>query len=294
MQHDEKTDRVVVEDTPVVPARAGKSCPRRCSSLCCMWRMILRLGLIYVLYAAFFRCSPRPFSFTYDADDKLLVCRELASAQQHVMPVVHEYAQKAHQTLHPYAGKYMDGAHKLWTDAQPLIHSSAQRSHQVFMTHVKPGVHELYKQALTWSKPYQKSAHTYYKKHLRRHVQQLHKRSAPYFKTYQRDVHPHIMSAVQFSRHAFEVSTQFYEDELHPRIKKAIYDGYMFLRHTVWPTVHHHYVTIAHPHLRDLHQRGSAFVGDVIDRSGIKERSSEVYDHVVQNAKEMYDQTVRG
>jgi len=68
----------------------------------------------------------------------------------------------------------------------------------------------------------------------------------------------------------------------------------MFLRHTVWPTVHHHYVTIAHPHLRDLHQRGSAFVGDVIDRSGIKERSSEVYDHVVQNAKEMYDQTVRG
>ena len=101
--------------------RANRQTSQQNASSCFFTRWIVRLSIFYLIYAALYRCSSTPFSFSYNPHHELLVCREMASMQAHVSPVLHEYAGKTHALLEPYAGKYMNAAHNAWKKASPVL-----------------------------------------------------------------------------------------------------------------------------------------------------------------------------
>ena len=110
--------------------RANRQTSQQSASSCFFTRWIVRLSIFYLIYAALYRCSSTPFSFSYNPNHELLVCREMASMQEHVSPVLHEYAGKTHALLEPYAGKYMHAAHNAWKKAS-CRRASAARTNRV-------------------------------------------------------------------------------------------------------------------------------------------------------------------
>lgn len=127
-------------------------------------------SILYVLIAVFWRCPSQPFSFQFRGDHDLLVCREIASIQEHVTPALAEFKTSARKHLDPYVGSYLDKAEEAWTYVKPALGQGATHAHTVFTTHVQPGARELAKQAHTWSLPHQRTLHKHYKKHMHPHV----------------------------------------------------------------------------------------------------------------------------
>lgn len=242
----------------------------------------MRLSIFYVLFAALWRCPSQPFSFSYDPNHEQLVCREMASIQEHVSPVVHEFATSAHRFMEPYAGKYMNAAHETWKKMEPVVHKSAKQAHTVYWNHVEPGARELYKQAYKWSLPHQKAAHAHYKKHLRPHVKKFSKTMSPYVKTYYKDVHPHIVKVSRQLQHAYDRLSQYYVDKVHPSIKQRLYQLYLYLRHTLFPMAHGHYMKHAHPHVSHLYKQVSKYVDGMLRKYGLKKST------LMDSAKDTY------
>ena len=116
--------------------KARGPCKKGKCATSCLTGWIMRLGIFYLIFAALWRCPSTPFSFTYDANHELLVCREMASFQQHVSPALHEFAGSAHRFVEPYAGKYINAAHGAWKKAEPVVHKSAKNVHNVYWSHV--------------------------------------------------------------------------------------------------------------------------------------------------------------
>lgn len=247
----------------------------------------MRLSIFYLIFAALWRCPSQPFSFKYDANHELLVCREMASFQEHVSPALHEFATSAHRFVEPYAGKYIDAVHGAWKKAEPVVHKSAKQAHSFYWSHVDPGARELYKQAHKWSLPHRKTAHAHYKKHLRPHVKKFSKTMSPYVKTYYKDVHPHAVSLTRQMQQAYDHSSHYYVNTLHPEIKQRLYHFYLYLRHTLFPLVHGHYFKHAHPHVLHLHGKASKAVDDTLRKYGLKKRN--LVDSITESAKDTYE-----
>lgn len=132
--------------------------------------MVYRLIVVYFALAIFWRCPSQPFSFQYSGKHDLLVCRELASAQENLTPVLHGFAKTSRKHLDPYFGSYIDHAHHSWKRSVPVFHRSAKHAHGLFNTHVRPTALSFGKKTHTWSLPYQRKAHWHYKKHVHPHV----------------------------------------------------------------------------------------------------------------------------
>lgn len=255
-------------------------------SSCVLTRWLFRFGFVYMIYALLWRCSTEPFSFTYKPDHELLVCREMSAFQQHVSPVLHEYATDVHKKLDPYVGKYMNAAHGAWTSTKPLVHKSAKQAHSLYWSHVEPGARELYKQVYKWSLPHQRKAHAYYKKNLRPHVKKASKTMQPYMRTYNKDVHPHVLTTWSTMQDLHDKSSKYYVNTVHPSLKSTLYNAYVYVRHTLYPLVHKRYVKHAHPHVTKLQKQASAAVDEVL--TNVKDNA--VVDTLSQKVQETYEQ----
>ncbi|WFD20334.1 hypothetical protein MCAP1_002578 [Malassezia caprae] len=267
--------------------KARGQCRKGKCATSCLTRWFMRLGIFYLIFAALWRCPSQPFSFKYDANHELLVCREMASFQEHVSPALHEFASSAHRFVEPYAGKYIGAVHGAWKKVEPVVHKSTKQAHNVYRSHVDPGARELYKQAHKWSAPHRKTAHAHYKKHLRPHVKKFSKTMSPYVKTYYKDVHPHAVSLTRQMHQAYERSSNYYVNTVHPAIKRHLYHLYLYLRHTLFPMAHGHYFKHAHPHVSRLHKKASKAVDGTLRKYGLKERN--LADSITESAKDTYE-----
>lgn len=258
---------------------------------CFFTRWLTRFSIFYLIYAALWRCSSTPFSFTYPADHELLVCREMSSFQEHVSPALHEAAGYVHGKLDPYVGTYLRGAHRAWAQVQPVFHDSAKRAHSLYWSHVEPAARELGKQAHRWSEPHRRTAHKHYKKHLRPHVKKAHQAVHPYIRTYYKDVHPHVLNSLTSAQKAHASSSKYYVDHVHPRLKDYLYQVYSYVRHKLYPLVHANYVKHAHPHVSKMHGRASAAVNDAV--SAVKDSSiADSVSQVVHDTVEKVEKAV--
>lgn len=275
---------------PYGETSANGQTSKKCASNCFLTRWIVRFSIFYLIYAALFRCSSTPFSFSYNPNHELLVCREMASMQEHVSPVLHEYAGKTHALLEPYAGKYMNAAHDAWKKTSPVLHKMAKQAHSLYRTNVEPGARALYKQLHQWSLPHQRTVHNHYKKHVHPHVKKMGRILDPYVRTYHKDVHPHVLKGLDQLFDAHEKSSKFYVDKLHPRIKQNLYNAYAYVRHTLFPFAHHHYVKHAHPHVKKLHDLVSATVANALHKYGISDGS--LTNKITESVQETYHQAI--
>ncbi|WFD43459.1 hypothetical protein MPSI1_002121 [Malassezia psittaci] len=248
-----------------------------------------RVGIVYLLVAAFWRCPTQAFSFNYPADHELLVCRELSSIQEQWTPAVKDFASSTRKQLHPYIGNYLDKAEDAVAYVQPVFQNTAAQAQTFFTQRVHPGAKDLAKQAHTWSLPHQRALHKHYKKNLHPHVDSLHKASKPYLNTYRRDVEPHLKAVLGQVQIAHDKAWRYYEHEIHPRIKTYLYNSYLFGRHKAYPVAHQHYFRYAHPHLSSLVSWIQHKVDDALVKYGVRKRS--VFDSVLNNVKDTYRQT---
>lgn len=132
--------------------------------------MFARFGVFYLLYSALWGCSSHPFSFQYNADDSKLVCREMASARQHLTPIVHDFSNSAHKFLEPYAGTYMKHAGDSWQKAKPYVSQTGKHAHSLYWTHFEPKARDVYKGAHAWSRPHQRNFMRQYKRNVHPHI----------------------------------------------------------------------------------------------------------------------------
>ncbi|PKI83825.1 hypothetical protein MVES_002196 [Malassezia vespertilionis] len=236
--------------------------------------LVTRLGLLYVLVAIFWRCPSHPLSFDFNANDKLLVCRELASAKEHITPVVHDFSVSARKTVDPYVGSYLDKAHHGWGKMQPTVERTIGHAQTIFVNHVKPGASGAAKHAHAWSLPHRKELRRQYNKHLHKHVNN-------------RDVAPYVAKASEQAHYLYNAAGDLYEREVHPRLKLHAYNGYIFTRHTAFPFAHANYVKHAHPHISALCARAQKFVDKLLVKYGLRQHS--FFDKV----KETFSETVK-
>ncbi|WFD29096.1 hypothetical protein MSPP1_000101 [Malassezia sp. CBS 17886] len=278
---DEQIDEVA-PTTKVTKAQARRSN----SVFSYLSRWFARISIVYLLVAVFWRCPSEPFSFTYNAKHPLLVCREVASAQEQLAPVVAEYGAWAHKIVEPYAGRHLDTAHAMWQRAKPLAHEAFAGAHAIYYERVEPLARGVAKHAHAWSLPHRRTLHGHYKKHLHPHVNQFHSTVKPYADVH-RDVAPHVARAIEQAHCASEKASDVYEHEVHPRLKGTLYSTYVYVRHTAFPFAHSRYLTHAHPHLSALFAKLHARIDDLLVKYGWKQRT--VLDSFVHKAKETYE-----
>ncbi|WFC99366.1 hypothetical protein MYAM1_002110 [Malassezia yamatoensis] len=286
----------VLDTPPIRFAPEDKQVPvnsqtvaRSRSSFSLLSGLLARVGIVYLLVAAFWRCPTQAFSFNYPADHELLVCRELSSIQEHWTPAVKDFASSTRKQLHPYIGSYLDKAEDAAAYVQPVFQNTAAQAHTFFTQRVHPGARDLAKQAHTWSLPHQRTLHKHYKKNLHPHVDSLYKASKPYINTYRRDVEPHLKTVLAQAQTAHNQAWAYYEHEIHPRIKTHLYNSYLFGRHKAYPVAHQHYFQYAHPHLSSLVRWIRHKIDDALVKYGVRKRS--VFDSVLNNVKDTYRQT---
>lgn len=153
---------------------------RSSSTFCWLSSLLMRFGIVYMIYSVLWGCSSQPFSFQYDEGHSKLVCREIASAKTHITPVVHEYSTALHRHVEPYVGTHLTHAHGLWQKSQPLLYQGAQHAHATYWNHIDPAARKAYKDIYAWSRPHQRTLLRHYNKHLRPHVDASHKVLKPY------------------------------------------------------------------------------------------------------------------
>lgn len=91
-----------------------------------------------------------------------------------------------------------------------------------------------------------------------------------YLLTSSRDVAPYVDHGARQAHEAFNVAGEFYETEMHPRIKQGAFEGYKFVRHTAIPFTHKHYTHHAHPHVSRAWNYVARSVNEALDNHGIK------------------------
>ena len=112
----------------------------------------------------------------------------------------------------------------------------------------------------------------------------------PYVRTYHKDVHPHVLKGLNQLSDAQKASSEFYVDKLHPRIKQNLYNAYAYVRHTLFPFAHHHYVHHAHPHVKKMHDSVSTAVANTLRKYGIRDGS--LTNKITESVQGTYHQAV--
>lgn len=102
----------------------------------------------------------------------------------------------------------------------------------------------------------------------------------------QRDVSPYVDASLQHASKAYDAAGNYYERELHPRLKNGVYNSYVYSRHTLLPTAHKHYFTYGHPHVKALWNRACSLTDDVLVKYGFKKRST--YDAMMHGVKKSF------